>query len=100
MTFLDVAPKLTERRFSQQVVDYATLMRWRVYRTHNSRHSPAGFPDLVLVRRPRVVWAELKSERGRATKEQLAWIGELFACSQEVYIWRPSDWPKVERILR
>ena len=93
-------PKLTERQFMQQVVMYAYLMGWRCYHTHDSRRSEAGFPDLVLVRRPRVVFAELKSERGKLTLDQRVWLDALEGCTVERYVWRPSDWRAIERLLR
>lgn len=95
-----LAPKLTEAQFQAQVLRYAALMGWRAYHTYDSRRSAAGFPDLVLVRRPRVIWAELKSDRGRITPEQRAWIFDLRSSGQDVRIWRPSDWPEIERVLR
>jgi hypothetical protein len=91
---------LTERAFQSQVVRLARLFGWACYHTRDSRRSEAGFPDLVMVRRPRVVWAELKSERGRLSPEQKAWIEELRASGQAVYIWRPSSWQEIERVLR
>jgi hypothetical protein len=104
VTFLAVPPRLTERRFADQVVTYARLMGWRIYRTWRSDHSPAGFPDLVLCRarhpQPRVVFAELKAQRTPVTDDQRAWIDELRACGQEAYIWRPSQWEEIEKVLR
>ena len=82
------------------MVRYARLMGWRTYHTYDGRRSDAGFPDLVLVRRPRVVWAELKAERGKTTDDQRAWLDELRACGQEVHIWRPSHWRAIEEALR
>jgi hypothetical protein len=90
----------SERSFMDSVVKYAEVMGWSAYHTHDSRRSQAGLPDLILRRRPRVVWAELKSERGRLTPAQREWIADLRACGQEAYIWRPSMWKDVERILR
>ena len=43
----------TEKGFSQAVVDYAHTQGWTVWRTYDSRHSPAGEPDLRMVRPPR-----------------------------------------------
>lgn len=60
----------------------------------------AKVPDLVLVRRPRVVFLELKAERGQTTPAQRAWLGELRLCGQEVYLVRPSDWERLEDLLR
>jgi len=100
MTFLATPPRLSERQFSAQVLRYAALRGWHCYFTQRSEKSPAGFPDLVLVRRPRVIFAELKSDRGRCTPEQRAWLAELAECSVEVKLWRPSDWEEIDRCLR
>lgn len=95
----DVLPPMTEAQWMAQVVKYAKLMHWRVYHTYRSDRSEAGFPDLVLVRRPRVVFAELKAQRTPVTGAQRDWLADLRACGQETYLWRPSDWSTVERVL-
>ena len=41
-------------------------------------------PRLVLVRPPRVILAELKSETGKLTPEQRVWIVTLAACGGNV----------------
>lgn len=51
-----------------------------------------GFPDLVLVRPPRLVFAELKAERGRLTAEQEHWLDVLRQAGAEVYVWKPKNW--------
>lgn len=93
-------PPLTEKRWMAQVVTLATNLGWRAYHTFDSRRSAAGFPDLVLVKRPRIVWAELKREGAGATPEQLAWMEDLRACGQQVYLWWPSDLDEVVEVLR
>jgi hypothetical protein len=105
LTFLaDGLPKQTERSFQTQVVKLAELLGWRCYHTLRSEGSAAGFPDLVLVRarhpKPRVIFAELKADRGRLTDDQRAWLLELRASGQEAYLWRPSSWSAVEKLLR
>jgi VRR-NUC domain len=91
----------TEKQFQASVVEVARLHRWRVYHTHDSRRSEPGFPDLVMVRRRRIVFAELKAEKGRVTDTQREWIGALrMASACEVYVWRPSDWDEIMRRLR
>ena len=90
-----------EEHLQQQVMDLATLTGWLCYHTHTSRFSPSGFPDLVLVRGERVVVAELKSEVGEVTREQQMWLETLQASGHvETYIWRPSDWARIEGALR
>jgi hypothetical protein len=91
---------MTEGAFRQQVLDLARLTGWRCYFTWASLHSPAGFPDLCLVRRGRLVFAELKSERGKATPEQQGWLIDVANAAAESYLWRPGDWPEVEKVLR
>jgi hypothetical protein len=52
----------------------------------------AGFPDLVLVHpRHGVIFAELKTERGTISAEQLAWQHRLQVAGERAYIWRPHD---------
>ena len=71
-----------------------------VFCTWDSRRSPAGEPDLRLIRPPRVVFAELKSDRGQPTKRQQIVLGMLRQCSGvETYLWRPSDWESIEKVL-
>ena len=91
----------TEKEFLQTVRELAQLYGWLCYHTWNSQHSPAGFPDLVLVRPPRVVFAELKVGRNRPTPAQQQWLNMLGACPQvEAYLWTPNDWPQIEQVLR
>ena len=94
-------PSITEREFQAQVIQYAELAGWLVYHTYDSRRSQPGFPDLVLVRNKTVVFAELKSEKGRATEAQKMWLNVLEDCETVVTkIWRPSNWENVEKVLR
>ena len=74
--------------------------RWRTYHTLRSKGSEPGFPDLILIRPPRLIFAELKSDRGRLTRAQREWRADLEACGVEVYTWRPSERSHVEAILR
>ena len=90
---------VTEKAFSQQVVDFARLRGWKVYRTWNSVHSPAGFPDLVLARGKRLIHVELKAEKGQLSTPQRDWLLSLADLPGEVYVWKPSNWPQIEAVL-
>lgn len=88
-----VHPKMTEKQLQESVRKLAKVCGWLYYHTHNSRYSPAGFPDCVFVRDGRVFVAELKSDKGKLTNEQREWI-EAFLDSEhiKVFLWRPNDW--------
>jgi VRR-NUC domain len=93
---LDLA--MTEKTWQQTIIDLAHTLGWLTYHTHDSRRSQPGFPDLVLVR-DRIIFVELKSERGKLTADQEKWGWALYDAGAEIYDWRPSDWPQVKRIL-
>ena len=91
--------RLSERDFQRQVLDLARLHHWTVYHTFDSRRSTAGFPDLVLVRPPRLIFAEIKTQTGKVTPAQWDWLHSLQACGQYAALWRPSDLRRIERTL-
>lgn len=93
---------MSEEAFLAQVVRAARLLGYLVYHTRDSRRSARGFPDLVLVRAMdgRLIFAELKSSRGRVTAEQQAWLHALRAAGQRAYLWRPADWADLVTVLQ
>jgi len=90
-----------EKAWQADIVDTATRLGWQLrYHTFDSRRSTPGFPDLVLCRAPRLIFAELKSDNGRVTPDQWQWIDELGSCGPpEAYVWRPEIRDTVDRIL-
>ena len=92
--------KQSESEFQKAVIEYAELRQWLVYHTHDSRRSAKGFPDLCMVRDDRVVFAELKTMRGKITAEQSLWLDALGRTMAEPCLFRPSDWEQIERVLR
>ena len=93
--------KPSEKQFQAQVVELARYSGFLVYHTFDSRRSAGGFPDLVLVKPPRLIFAELKSEGGKLRPEQQKWLDALGGCeSIEVRLWRPSEWEEIERMLK
>lgn len=93
---------LKEVQFLRAVSSMAQLAGWKTYHTHDSRHSGAGFPDLVLVRGGALLFAELKTQGGRLTVPQKEWLALLAAVpGVGAVCWRPDHWPEIEaRILR
>lgn len=100
----------TETGFQGWVIAYAKAHGWRVAHFHKARRKDggwstpvaadgAGFPDLVLVRN-RVIWAELKTDVGRLSPEQDAWMTALIIAGECHYVWRPKDRAEIEEVLR
>lgn len=96
------APPLdcSEETFQSAVIALATMNCYRHYHTRDSRRSPSGFPDLVLVKPGRrVIFAELKTETGKETQHQAEWRNDLLAAGSIACLWRPSDWPRIVEAL-
>ncbi len=104
----------TEKQFSRAVIDYARSQGWIVGYTHDARKSEPGEPDLRMVHKDRgeVIFAELKTSKGRLSKGhwnrahtrwlpgQDEWGEALSSCpGVSYYLWRPEDWPEIESTL-
>lgn len=84
---------MTEDELLRKVQALAKRRGWLSYHTHDSRRSDPGFPDLVLVRKDRLIFAELKSAKGRPTPEQSTWLISLGNTgAAEVWLWTPASW--------
>jgi len=88
---------MRERDLAHNVVAAAKTLGWRVYFTWNSLHSPKGWPDLVALRQgfdgdTRIIFAELKSEKGKLSLPQEQTLELLRGTGHGVYVWRPSQW--------
>lgn len=101
---------MSEKDWQHQVITFAQHRGWLVYWTWNSVHSPAGYPDLTMVRAMpngdrRVVFAELKKVGKDPTENQRQWLAALELVSElcegriEVHLWRPTDWNEVKERL-
>lgn len=96
----------SEAEFTTAILELADLYGWsKELRFHDedSKRNRAGFPDWVLVREqpaPRIVFVELKSEKGIVRKKQKLWLRALAACPGPcVHLWRPSDWSSARACL-
>lgn len=96
-------PPQTERAFLDAVIELATLRHWESFharpgmtghgwRTPGQGTMAKGWPDLLLARPPRLIFAELKADAGHLTPEQgrvLELLGRLMVEAPEI----PEDFP-------
>ena len=93
-----------EKDFQERVCHIARLYGWRIYSIPDSRRvSMAGYPDLTMwnVEQKRLIFAELKREKGKVSESQkivLSELGQLVQCV--VYVWRPSDGVSIIEIMK
>ncbi|MEM9467965.1 MAG: hypothetical protein AAGA90_21535 [Actinomycetota bacterium] len=102
---------MLEKDLQQQIMDFAEMNGWlRMHqlpaRTGTGGWATAvqgdvGFPDLVLVRPPRMIVVELKQDGRYPGPEQRVWLEALAEVPGiETGVWRPKDWPQIEAALR
>lgn len=103
--------KLTEADFQAQVVELAHLLGWRHLHVRRSvgrgrkwvtATNVSGWPDVLFWREGshRLIAAELKSETGKATDDQLEVLASLARAGIETHVWRPSDFDQIQETLR
>lgn len=102
----------SEAAFQQRVIDLAHQHGWlvasfrpaRVLRNGVEKYETPvgadgrGWPDLVLVR-DRVIFAELKSDKGPLRPDQEKWGEWLDDADAEYWVWRPKLWPEIVEAL-
>lgn len=92
-----------EEGFALKIKEWAELNGWLCHRmpTWRPTCSSPGFPDMVLVNgHGRLIFAELKTDKGTLTEAQRLWRDWLLLAPCEYYIWQPRDWPDIENRLR
>ncbi len=106
------AVAISERDLQNAIVDAAHLYGYLVFHTRPAlsakgwrtpvQYDGKGFVDLVLVGADRIIFAEIKSEKGKLSREQEHWLEGLSKVAAvtdrvRVCVWTPADWP--ERVL-
>lgn len=105
---------MTEDELSQAIIEAATYRGWRVHHIRRSdkavQQGHSGFPDLVLARNGKVLFFELKSEKGNLSADQIAWLNAIDGGIQKVSFWihgdvfaatiRPADLDTALRLLQ
>ena len=101
---------VSEAAFQDAVIDLAHVLGWKVAhfrpaKTNQGWRTPVaadgkGFPDLVMVRGERLIFAELKSEKGKMSPEQDAWMEALRFTGALIAVWQPRHWDHIVQELK
>jgi len=105
--------RMTERAFMRRVLRFAKAHGWKAFHPAPARFGHAwrtpyagngqGFPDLVLVRPPQVLFVEVKCGGRTPTPAQREWLSALGQCTAvHACVWRESDWDAgvIQKILQ
>ena len=106
-----LAVDASERLWQDKVVQLARICGWHVDHTPTMRDGSGhwatgglkGKPDLWLLRDgepAEVIYAELKTEKGRLSPEQKQVLSLLHRAGLEVHVWRPSDFDLIRERLQ
>lgn len=117
-TLRKLALAMSESDLQTSIIDLAHLYHWKVAHFRSVQvkkkdgttfwQTPVaadgeGFPDLIMIRKNRILAVELKRERGKAEPAQIEWL-HLFMLTRrvETYLWKPSSWldGTIEGLLR
>lgn len=103
---------MTEQQLANEILGWAKTFGWLAFHVRNSGmggmtqvQGDRGFPDLILLRRARVIAAELKighpgTVKGDPREDQVRWLKAFAFAAIETYVWRPEDLPNVIIQLR
>ena len=91
---------MSEKEYSKQIEHLFKLFGWRYshfrpawttkgWRTAISGN--AGFPDYVMVKGGRLIFAEIKSGGNKPSLEQWEWLEALGRAGAEVYLWHEGE---------
>lgn len=104
------APPITEAEFQALVIDAAHALGWQHLHVRRSigkgrkwvTATNVAWPDLTLwsETQRRVVFAELKTDKGQLSVDQVRVLASLEAAGAEVRVWRPADFDLIVDDLR
>ena len=92
---------MSEKQWQESIVAEARTFGYEeIYHTWDARRSPAGFPDLILLKGKRMIVVEVKKVGGQLSAEQYFWLLAFIRAGAEVYLWDPRDAEEVTRVLQ
>ena len=107
--------KITEREFQDSVIELFQRYKWHICHFRPARtqegwrtaiQGDKGFPDTLITKDGQLIIAEIKSEGGKLSPEQIDWytLLSLVELSSDgalkVFVWRPSMWASIESIAK
>ena len=87
----------SEKSFQGRVVELMQRQGWVVFHQWLALKTRAGYPDLTAFHRH--LWAELKTETGKETDDQMTVHALIQDTGGEMYLWRPRDWDLIVEIV-
>ena len=89
-----------ETKFQNTIVRLAEILGWRTFHVarvkgHLRTPTSEGFPDLVLAKTGVKLFAELKTDKGVVSNDQILWL-----LATDGVIWRPKHWSVIEKSLK
>ncbi len=82
---------MTEAELQDAVIELCQLKGVWWFHPHDSRRSIRGWVDLVVLGNHGALFAELKSEDGRQTMDQIRCAGRITKAGLQYRLWRPAD---------
>ena len=86
-----VANAMSEAQLEENVRDACKKLSVRRIHQLRSRGTAAGLPDDMLIG-TRMLWRELKTQKGKLSGAQHETAEDLIAAGQDFAVWRPEDW--------
>jgi VRR-NUC domain len=108
---------MKEAQFQKWVVDVAKRLGWSVWHVPAPMRATkagwvgakeaAGLPDLIMLHPdpPRLVFAEIKGEKGKLSVDQQQFLAmaralSLYSTAVNAYLWTPGMEQQIEDLLR
>ena len=112
--------QISEAAFTRTVIGLAKTCGWLVYHSRPARTAQTvtgidgvertvwvtpmmgdvGFPDILALKGIRQVVAELKRQDAPGPRPaQVEWLEAFKEAGAETFIWRPSDFDEIKRVL-
>ena len=94
----------SEKAFQRAVEKECRRLGWQFYHVHDSRTVSSkeghGFPDLVIMRPPCLMFVELKLSSNRTSPDQVRWLSGLKRCGQVSFVLTPDRFPQFINTLK